>query len=337
MRISNHLQEIPSLDEVQVPYRYAILAAPRTFTFEQGEIPKPGDGEIRLKLEGSGISAATIPVWRGSKQFEYPLTPGAPGREAWGIVDAVGEGVKGFSRGERVTGLIPHAYATYTIAKADHLVKLPDLLDDKPFPGESLGAAMNIFSRTEITSGQTVAIVGCGFIGLLLIQLANAAGAKVIAISKRDFSLIAAERAGANFMISMKEHAQVIAEVQKITQGKLCDRVVEVTGIEYPLNLSIEITGAGGRLIVAGFHQEGLRHMDIGKLQEKEIDMISAYPRDSWQCLVGMREAVLAIQQQRMDPFPFFSHLFKLNDLQKAYQFAIERPDCFVKALLMYT
>jgi NADPH2:quinone reductase len=66
------------------------------------------------------------------------------------------------------------------------VVPLPSELDGHPFPGEPLGCAMNIFKRAEIRAGQTVAIIGIGFLGALLTQLAAQAGARVIAISRRQ-------------------------------------------------------------------------------------------------------------------------------------------------------
>src|SRR5690606_3960212 len=119
---------------------------------------------------------------------------------------AIGKNVKGFTEGQKVTGLTYHAYATHDIGKAEHIVKLPDFFDDKPFPGEPLGCAMNIFKRSQITQDHTVAIVGCGFLGLLLIQLSKSVGAKVIAISQREFSLETAKSAGADHTVQMNDH-----------------------------------------------------------------------------------------------------------------------------------
>ena len=75
------------------------------------------------------------------------------------------------------------------------MVPLPAALDGVPFPGEPLGCAINIFRRSDIEAGQTVAIVGIGFLGALLTQLAAHAGARVIAISRRPFALDVARRA----------------------------------------------------------------------------------------------------------------------------------------------
>jgi D-arabinose 1-dehydrogenase-like Zn-dependent alcohol dehydrogenase len=85
-------------------------------------------------------------------------------------------------------------------------VPLPEALAGQPFPGEPLGCAMNIFRRSEIAPGQTVAIVGIGFLGAILTRLASEAGARVIAVSRRPFSLEIARAMGAAETIPMDDH-----------------------------------------------------------------------------------------------------------------------------------
>src|SRR5690606_10223923 len=116
---------------------------------------------------------------------------------AWGLVDRVGPGVSDLEPGERVALVSGHAYAEYDVAPRAALVRLPAALDALPFPGEPLGCVMNIFERSEIRSGHSVAIVGAGFLGLLLTQLAAHAGATVVVLSRRDCALRRALAMGA--------------------------------------------------------------------------------------------------------------------------------------------
>mgnify|MGYP002648494464 CR=1 FL=1 len=99
-----------------------------------------------------------------------------------GIVDAVGEGVGALAPGDRVALLAERSFAEQDIVAAGMAVKLPDSLAGRPFPGEPLGCAFNIFRRSDIGAGQTVAIIGVGFLGAVLTRLASEAGARVIAI-----------------------------------------------------------------------------------------------------------------------------------------------------------
>ena len=335
MRMIRKLQKRPENPFQAAGYQAAIIEAPQQFEITQETLPEPGEGEVRVKIEGCGVCASTIPVWEGRDWFDYPREAGAPGHEGWGVIDAVGKDVQGFAKRERVTGLSYKAYATHDIARAEDLVKLPDFLDGYPFPGEPLGCVMNIFSRSAIKKGQTVAVVGCGFMGLLLIQLAKSAGAKVIGISRREFSLEEAANAGADHTIKLDDHYKIIDEVKKITGGNFCERVIEATGIEWPLNLSIELTAERGKLIVAGYHQDGMRTINVQMLNWRGIDMISAHERDSKNYVKGIKEAIEAIRYRHMDPFPYFTHTYNLEDIEKAYQLLTNRPDGFIKALIL--
>lgn len=175
---------------------------------------------MRVRLEGSGVCGSSGPVWEGRPWFEYPLEPGAPGHEGWGVVDAVGADVTSVAVGERVAALSYHAHATHDLADGGAVVGLPPELDGVPFPGEPLGCAMNVFERSDVREGHTVAIVGIGFLGALLTQLAVAAGARVVALSR-----------------------------------------------------------VRGRLIVAGFHQDGERSVDMQGWNWRGLDVINAHER----------------------------------------------------------
>lgn len=332
---SRKIQEMPPVPEPATTLKAAVVKAPKKVKIVEQDLPEPKEGEVRIELKGSGVCASNIPVWEGRDWFDYPISAGEPGHEGWGIVDAVGEGVTGLEAGDHVTCLSYNAYATHDIAKAEAVVKLPDLLKNKPFPGEPLGCTMNIFNRSDIQKGQTVAIVGSGFLGTLLVQLAKSAGAKVIAVSRRDFSLETAKEAGADHCIKMDDHYRIIEEVKKLTNGNFCERVIEATGKEWPLNLSIELTAERGKLIVAGFHQDGMRSVNMQMLNWRGIDMINAHERDQKEYINGIKKAIEAIQKGDMDPFPLFTHQFSLDEMEEAYKHLTERPDGFVKALII--
>src|SRR4029453_4442126 len=183
-------------------------------------LPEPGPHEIRIRLEGCGVCAPNLPVWEGWPWFAFPMAPGAPGYEGWGRIDAVGCGVHGLALGQRVAALSLHAYATYDMAPADAVVPLPAGLEGVPFPGEALGCAMNFLGRSAIAPGQTVGIIGVGFLGALLTALATQAGARVIAISRRTFALEMARYYGAATTIQLDNPQHVVAQVYALTGGR---------------------------------------------------------------------------------------------------------------------
>ncbi|HEX3866651.1 MAG TPA: alcohol dehydrogenase catalytic domain-containing protein, partial [Gemmatimonadaceae bacterium] len=81
--------------------RSAVLEQPtRTRAVLQAR-PEPSAGEVRVRLEGCGVCASSLPLWEGRDWFEYPRPAGAPGHEGWGVVDAVGDGVTSVALGQR--------------------------------------------------------------------------------------------------------------------------------------------------------------------------------------------------------------------------------------------
>jgi len=315
--------------------RAAKLVEPGRIEVAEVEVPRPGAGEVRVRLEGSGVCASNLEVWGGQPWFQYPLEPGAPGHEGWGRVDEVGEGVDDLEPGDRVALLSGAAYAEFDVAAADHVVRLPDSLGDRPFPGEPLGCAVNIFRRSRIERGQTVAIVGIGFLGALLCRMASDAGARVIAITRRPFALDIARRFGAAETIAMDDHARIIEQVKDLTDGAFCDRVIEATGKQWPLDLSAELTRERGTMVVAGYHQDGPRQVNMQLWNWRGLDVINAHERDPAVYLQGIRMAVDLVASGRLDPSPLFTHRFPLDRLGDALDATRERPDGFLKALVV--
>ncbi|AKD05415.1 L-iditol 2-dehydrogenase [Pontibacter korlensis] len=314
----------------------AVVAAPKSVKIEETALPEPKAGQVRIRLEGCGLCASNIPVWEGREWFSYPIAAGNPGHEGWGRIDAVGEGVTTVKPGDRVAALSYNAYAEYDLADADKVVKLPESLVSKPFPGEPLGCAMNIFGRSDIRQGQTVAILGIGFLGALLVQLAKNAGARVIAVSQREFSLNVAKECGADEVIKMDDHYKIIEKVKGLTNGTFCERVIECTGKEWPLNLAGELTAERGRLIIAGFHQDGMRQVNIQLWNWRGLDVINAHERDPKEYINGIKAAVSAVEEGKIDPDRLYTHTYTLNNIDKAFENLTNRPDGFVKALITY-
>lgn len=312
----------------------AVLAAPGRIEVQQVAPPEPGAGQVLLKLEGSGVCASSLPLWEGREWFQYPQAAGAPGHEGWGRVAAVGSGVEGLQVGDRVAALTYRAHAEYDLAEAAATMKLPQALDGVALPGEPLGCAVNIFKRAQIERGQTVAIVGIGFLGALLTQLASHAGARVIAISRRPYSLEFAKQCGAAHTLVMDDHWKILERVKSLTDGVWCERVIEATGLEWPLNLAGEMTAERGRLVIAGYHQDGMRSVNMQLWNWRGLDVINAHERDPKMYIQGMREAVDLVARGVLDPMPLYTHKLPLDRLGEALELTRTRPDGFMKALV---
>lgn len=292
----------------------AVLAAPRLFVLRAAEIPEPGPGEVRIHIEGSGVSASSIPLWQGRDAARYPQAHGMPGHEGWGHIDALGADVVGLQVGQRVAAVSQRAFAEYDITSAAAVVPLPAALDHVPFPGEPFGCAFTVCARADVQAGDTVAIIGIGFVGAVLTRLMSSAGARVIALSHRASSLRLAREMGALERVSLSkgDRASVIARVHDLTDGRLCDRVIECVGTQETLDLAGELAGEGGRLTVARVDAE----------------------RDRAAYVQGIRAAADALAAGVLDPLPLLTHRYPLTRLDDAFRATVERPDGFVKAVV---
>jgi threonine dehydrogenase-like Zn-dependent dehydrogenase len=300
----------------------------------QVSIPEPAARQVRVRLEGCGVCASNLPVWEGRPWFKYPFEPGAPGHEGWGKVEALGEAVTELNIGDRVAMVSGRAYAQHDVADVDSVVKIPPRLASTPFPGEPLGCVTNIFRRSDIRAGQTVAIVGIGFLGALLTSLCVRAGARVIALSRRDSALSMADQFGASSLVNLSDPAHAAREVQKLCAGQGCERVIEAVGTQSTLDLATALAGVRARLVIAGYHQDGRRTVDMQRWNWQGLDVINAHERDPAEYRRGMQEASDLIASGALDPTPLYTHLFPLEDTGAAFQTLAERPDGFFKALI---
>ncbi|HYC92773.1 MAG TPA: alcohol dehydrogenase catalytic domain-containing protein [Thermoanaerobaculia bacterium] len=300
----------------------AVIGASRQISIARVPVPRPAANEVRIAVEGSGVCASSLPLWQGRDWFHYPAAPGAPGHEGWGIIDAVGSDVRDLKRGQRVAFLSNNAFAELDVAPADGVVVLPAALDGRLFPGEAIACAMNAFRRSDIAAGQTVAVIGIGFLGAILVRLAADAGARVIAISRRKFALDLARDFGAETTIPLDEEPQVE-----------CDRVIEATGLQGPLDLAGKIVRERGRLIIAGYHQDGHRTVDMQLWNWKGLDVVNAHERERAAYVRGMHDAVDAVTSGRLDLDRLYTpHRF--SNIEHAFRALEERPDGFVKAVV---
>lgn len=314
--------------------RAARIVEPGRIAIEEVAIPEPRSNEVRMRLEGCGVCASNLGPWKGLPWMSYPMQPGDAGHEAWGVIDAVGTDVKGVSVGQRVAALSYKSYAEYDVAEADAVVPLPASLDGVPFPGEPFGCGMNIFRRSDISAGQTVAVVGVGFLGAVVTRLASRAGARVLAISRRPFSLEVARAMGASECIPMEDHSEIIERVTSLTDGAMCDRVVEAVGMQWPLDLAAELVRERGRLVIAGYHQDGPRQVNMQMWNWKGLDVVNAHEREPSAYLRGIREAVDAIERGDLDPSFLLTHAYPLDRLGEALDATADRPDGFLKAVV---
>ncbi|MDB4963846.1 MAG: threonine dehydrogenase [Myxococcales bacterium] len=315
--------------------RAAVITAPRTCEVREVQTPAPGAAQVLIKVAGCGVCGSNLPVWEGREWFTYPTVPGSPGHEGWGEVVATGEDVLDVKIGDRVAFLSDRAFAEFDVAGASSVVILPHGLDGSDVPGEPLGCAMNIWRRSGIEAGQTVAVIGVGFLGALVTQLASRAGANVIAISQRAYSLELARKMGAAHSFDLGDpDPEIVRRVEELTGGEGCERVIELVGLQRPLELAAKLCRVRGRLVIAGFHQDGPRQVDMFLWNWRGLDVINAHEREPAAYIAGMTAALDRIAAGWLDPRPLYTHRVPLERASEAFELLRMRPDGFIKALV---
>jgi NADPH:quinone reductase len=263
----------------------AVLEGPRRAGLAPTTRPEPGPGEVLVCIEGCGVCASSLPLWEGRPWFSYPLEPGRPGHEGWGVDE---------ESGERVAFLSQRAFAEYAAVPAEHCVPIPP----GPFPGEAMACAVNVVRRAEVKRGHLVAVVGMGFLG-----------SAVSMIVKR-----------------------LEAEVVEVRRGSDVDgsfpRVIECAGTQAALDRAAELVAERGRLVIAGFHQDGPRTIDLQSWNWRGIDVVNAHERHPLAYVEAIREAV----ELELDIGTLLPHRFPLDDLAGAFEAARTREPGFVKA-----
>src|SRR6476620_780428 len=206
---------------------------PEVLTFEEIDVPAPGQGQIKIKQHACGVNFIDTYFRMGM----YPSPVGMPfvaGNEGAGEVIAVGPGVTDLKVGDRVGYVVPlGGYAAERLLPADRAVKLPDNISYEQAAGMMLKGmtAQYLLRRTyKVEKGNTILVhAAAGGVGQILCQWANHLGATVIGtVGSEDKGKIAKEN-GADHLIYYRKE-DFAAKVKEITGGKLCDVVYDGIG-----------------------------------------------------------------------------------------------------------
>jgi threonine dehydrogenase-like Zn-dependent dehydrogenase len=161
------------------------------------------------------------------------------------------------------------------------------------------------------------------------------AGAYVIAVSRRKTALDYAISAGADEVVSFGSFYEALNILKKIAPDGF-PRVVEAAGAQVSVDLATAIIGIRGKLIIAGYHQDGLRNIDMQQWNWKGIDVINAHERDPRNYVEGLKEAVELTERNILQPEKFITHFVEFENINNAFSLLKNRPENFIKAVITY-
>jgi len=136
-------------------------------------------------------------------------------------------------------------------------------------------------------------------------------------------------------VFATRDDGHDVERAMRIVSGEGFDRVIEVSGTQASLDLASAITAEHARLIIAGYHQDGPRQVNMQQWNWRGLDVVNAHERTMDRYVTGVQQAIQAALEGRLDPFPLLTHTVSLGSLDLGYRLMRERPDGFVKALLI--
>jgi NADPH2:quinone reductase len=262
----------------QVPDTMRAVVAPKgggpeVLTIVERPVPKPGAGEILVRVRAAGVNRPDILQRLG----HYPPPPGAPdilGLEIAGEVAAVGAGVSRFSAGQEVMGLVAGGgYAEYAVVHEANALPVPaglPMVEAGGIPETYFTVWTNVFERGRLQSGETFLVHGgTSGIGTTAIQLAKAFGATVIATAGSDEKCDACRRLGADVAINYRTQ-DFVKEAKAATNGKGVDLILDMVGGDY-VGRNYETAAIEGRIVQIAFLKTSKVEVDLRHLMMKRL------------------------------------------------------------------
>lgn len=260
----------------------SIMDSPYAMHVGEWETPRVGPGEVLVAVKAAGICAGDMYIYLGKNPYaHYPVIGG---HELSGIVEEVGAGVSALEPGMQVVvepflgcgtcypcrigksnccanlkiiGIhLPGGFAQYVKAPESHIHRVPEGMDlTWATFAEPVAIGVQSCRRGEVKQGDDVLVLGCGPIGLAIIEVARARGASVLAVDMVPARLETAAKLGADVA---QAGDQLLKTVMERTHGEGMPVVMEATGNVKAMEQTVELVAAGGRIVIIGLVPEGV-------------------------------------------------------------------------------
>ena len=253
--------------------------------------------------------------------------------EASGVVAGVGQDVTAFAEGDIVTALSMPAYADYFVATPDQLCALPPEIDPSYALGEPIACCVHAGNRFGTVPGDRVVVVGCGFMGLVCLQIARYRGAGFICALDPDTSRLGTSRElGADVA-----HSPSVNGAQSILAryGEF-DLVIEAAGTQSALDLCGDLVKEHGRIVLVGYHQsqDGMRTVNMQQWNYKAIDVVNGHVRRAVEKAQAMRQGMDLMREGHLSTSPLVT-TYDLSDIEQAFRDLASRKPGLLKAVLL--
>ena len=336
------------------------LDKPGVVSARRVKVPKPKRGQVLIRVQACGVCGSDVHYYRTGRIGDFVVRkPIILGHECAGVVAGVGAGVKGLSEGDRVTvepgqacgkcryckagrynlcadveflATPPYdgAFCEYLVTRPDYVFKLPDNVDfEEGAMMEPLSVGMHAGLRAQVKPGQSVAVLGCGPIGLVTIQAVRAMGASpVFGVDVDAFRLRKAKKLGAAEAINAKKDDPVAA-IRDLTGGG-ADVAIETAGAVPTTQQCVEVVGQGGVVVWVGLGEETFFPVNVMAAIVKEIDI-----RGIFRYANCYPPSIRMVAEGRVDVKSLITHRFPLKGVPEALEFNAHPASNRIKTMIL--
>ncbi len=313
--------------------KQSVLIEPQHSRLEERPLPAVGPRDVLIRVKACGVCASELHGWRGDGG-PYPREFG---HEVAGEVVEVGGEVRDVRPGMAVTGLFQQGFAEYAVTPHTHVTPIPEGIGYDIVLGEPISCVISAARRTRVELGDTVAIVGLGFMGLLMLQAVRMKGpARIIGVDIRDEALEMARRFGADETLKPEQvsDALKLTSWSQLGRGHGVDVAIEASGTQAGLTLAGQMAREHGVLAILGYHQGGPRQVDLELWNWKALEVLNAHERRSGYQMDCMRRGLTLLAAGKWQTAPLVTHRFGLDQVDDAFRALLTKPAGFVKAVI---
>ena len=333
-----------------------LMTEPKHITFREVPVPKPGPDQVLVKIKRIGICGSDIHVFHGTHPYtSYPVTQG---HEVSGQIVELGEYVKDLKVGQKVTiepqvfcgRCYPCLHGKYNLCEhlkvmgfqttgtgseyfavdSSKVTLIPDSMTySEGAMLEPLAVTVHAAKRFPNVKGAKAVVLGCGPIGILLIQSLKALGAsQVFATDISDKRLELAKSLGADFVVNTMKEDYAKNLVEAFGPDK-ADVIYECAGTDITMDQAIQNARKGSTIIlVAVFGKKA--NVDLAKLNDSELDLNTSMMYRHEDFVDGIR----FVCEGKVQLKPLQSAHFAFEDFQKAYEFIDNNRETTMKVIV---
>jgi threonine dehydrogenase-like Zn-dependent dehydrogenase len=309
------------------------VVAPRRSEIVEMDDPLPGADEVVIDVLASGVCTSDRKPWR---ELATPESPIRLGHETVGRVSAVGSETSVWHLGDIVTGLGGNGFATKALMDADSILPVPTGLPFEHVIGEPIADLEEAISRTPLHVGDRVAIVGLGFMGLGLLQLARyRIPSLIVAVDPSPAARRRAIELGADEAFHPDELPAAYTGDGGRSGEQRMDVVLEAAGITSALEISSALVRNYGTVCVVGYHHSGTAPMDMS-LWYKGATIVNGFSPVRKRTIKAMANGLDLIAHRQFSYAPLITHRFGLEGIDDAFELMESRADDFVKSVILF-